>query len=62
MPPDRRKPNEPVTDAVDDTVELLPKLSRRQAALVMARDGVPVKVIRRVIDEPEQRRRRKRSG
>ena len=62
MPPDRRKPNEPVTDAVDDTVELLPKLSRRQAALVMARDGVPVKVIRRVIDEPEQRRRKKRGG
>jgi hypothetical protein len=52
----RTQPNEPVAEAVDATVELMPHISRYQAALVMARDGVPQGVIRRVLDEPEQRR------
>ncbi|QBE62344.1 hypothetical protein [Pseudoduganella lutea] len=52
----RTQPNEPVAEAVDATVELMPNISRYQAALVMARDGVPKQVIRRVLDEPEQRR------
>ncbi|HEX8603867.1 MAG TPA: hypothetical protein VF774_14575 [Pseudoduganella sp.] len=52
----RIRPNEPVAEAVDATVELMPNISRYQAALVMARDGVPNRVIRRVLDEPEQRR------
>jgi hypothetical protein len=38
----------------------MPNISRYQAALVMARDGVPVRVIRRVIDEPAKRRSRPR--
>ena len=57
MQNDRRiQPNEPVAEAVDATVEMMPNISRYQAALVMARDGVPKQVIRRVLDEPEQRR------
>jgi hypothetical protein len=57
MPQERRtRPNEPVAEAVDATVELIPNISRYQAALVMARDGVPKQVIRRVLDEPGQRR------
>jgi hypothetical protein len=61
MPNERRtRPNEPVAEAVDATVELMPNISRYQAALVMARDGVPVRVIRRVIDEPAKRRSRPR--
>lgn len=61
MPNERRsQPNEPVADAVDATVELMPNISRRQAALVMARDGVPTRVIRRILDEPAQRRSRPR--
>jgi hypothetical protein len=52
----RTQPNEPVAEAVDATVELMPHISRYQAALVMARDGVPKRVIRRVLDEPGQRR------
>lgn len=52
----RTQRNEPVAEAVDATVELMPNISRRQAALVMARDGVPKPVIRRVLDEPGQRR------
>ena len=52
----RTQPNEPVAEAVDATVELMPHISRYQAALVMARDGVPKQVIRRVLDESEQRR------
>ncbi|QGZ41994.1 hypothetical protein IP92_04356 [Pseudoduganella flava] len=56
----RTRPNEPVAEAVDATVELLPNISRYQAALVMARDGVPVRVIRRVIDQPLLRRKRPR--
>lgn len=52
----RTPPNAPVADAVDATVELMPHISRYQAALVMARDGVPKRVIRRVLDEPGQRR------
>ncbi|GGY08975.1 hypothetical protein GJV26_05180 [Massilia dura] len=52
----RTLPNEPVAEAVDATVELMPNISRYQAALVMARDGVPPRVIRRVLDEPAQRR------
>jgi len=52
----RTRPNEPVAEAVDATVELMPNISRYQAALVMARDGVPNRVIRRVLDEPAQRR------
>jgi 5'-3' exonuclease len=54
----RAAPNEAVADAVDATVELIPHISRRQAALVMARDGVPLKVIRRVLDQPLLRRTR----
>lgn len=57
MEKDRRsQPNQPLTEAVDATVELMPNINRRQAALVMARDGVPPRVIRRIIDEPEHRR------
>lgn len=57
MQNDRRtQPNEPVAEAVDATVDLMPHISRYQAALVMARDGVPTRVIRRVLDEPAQRR------
>ena len=52
----RTRPNEPVAEAVDATVELMPHISRYQAALVMARDGVPTPVIRRVLDEPGHRR------
>ena len=52
----RTLPNAPVAEAVDATVELMPNISRYQAALVMARDGVPKRVIRRVLDEPGQRR------
>jgi hypothetical protein len=52
----RTRPNAPVAEAVDATVELMPNISRYQAALVMARDGVPNRVIRRILDEPEQRR------
>ena len=52
----RREPNAPVAEAVDATVDLMPNISRYQAALVMARDGVPKGVIRRVLDEPGQRR------
>ena len=52
----RTRPNEPVAEAVDATVELMPHISRYQAALVMARDGVPTPVIRRVLDQPAHRR------
>jgi hypothetical protein len=52
----RTQPNAPVAEAVDATVEKMPNISRYQAALVMARDGVPKGVIRRVLDEPARRR------
>lgn len=52
----RTRPNAPVAQAVDATVELMPNISRYQAALVMARDGVPARVIRRVLDDPGHRR------
>ena len=57
----RTQPNAPVAEAVDATVDLMPNISRYQAALVMARDGVPKPVIRRVLDEPARRRATDRS-
>jgi hypothetical protein len=57
MSKDRRtQPNQPVTEAVDATVELMPNINPRQAALVMTRDGVPRQVIRRILTEPDHRR------
>lgn len=53
----RSRPDRLLAEAIDDTIGLMPNISRYQAALVMARDGAPSQVIGRVLNEPEKRRR-----